>query len=64
MSIGPSAGPAGFGGNSARCRVVQSGVTHLPGRLERPEFECRPPCSRPAAETKSQSMLVVRGTVE
>lgn len=22
-------------------------ITHLPGHLERPEYECRPPCSTP-----------------
>lgn len=28
--------------------VLQSlHITHLPGRLERPEYECRPPCSTP-----------------
>lgn len=30
--------------------VFQTFVTHLPGRQERPEYECRPPCSKQPQE--------------
>lgn len=31
--------------NNVVLQILQ--ITHLPGRLERPEYECRPPCSTP-----------------
>lgn len=31
--------------NNVVLQILQ--ITHLPGHLERPEYECRPPCSTP-----------------
>lgn len=41
--------------------VLQLQFTHLPGRLERPEYVCRPPCSTPAAEKKVREHVSCEG---